>query len=207
MNYGFKGLLLTIWQRLVLSYKSTAIGLAIGAATIVSQTMIESPNAYVKWAGSLLSIYFLSLKDKNKFTAPVAPTLLLALVLSSLTFATPARADGPLTLRLSPDLSLRLNVAVPALGYSLTKHKLLGQVTFGVNYVLDYKEKIAVGFGGGFAQTNDTPGGIATVMVAGPVLNATTEGGLGLRPALLYEYRWLGAEHENIVAGTLALQF
>jgi ABC-type transport system involved in cytochrome c biogenesis permease subunit len=212
VNFGFKGLLVTLYQRVILSYKTTLIGIALAGAGAALDYFAKSPNSIVSWVAGTLGTILVLVKDRNGWTVPnVTPALLAAALLGMLSFATPARADspasGPLAVQLNKDFSLHLNVSVPAFGYSITQKKLLGQITLGVTYVLDYREKIAIGFGGGFAQTNDNPGATLIGMLAGPVLNAVTAGGVGLRPAVLYEYKWAGAFHENVIAGTLALQF
>jgi hypothetical protein len=213
VNFGFKGLLVTLYQRVFLSIRTTLIGIAVLAATVALQYLATAPNPILKWIGVTLGGVLLLVKEENGRTLPnVTPALLAGALLGLLSFASPARADsapasGPLAVQISKDLSLHLNVSVPAFGYSITRKQFLGQLTFGLTYLLDYKSLWAVGAGGGFAQTNDTPGATVIGMVAGPILNPSLLSGVGLRPAILYEYKWAGATHEQIVAGTLALQF
>jgi hypothetical protein len=111
---------------------------------------------------------------------------------------------SPLAVQINADWSLHLNVSVPAIGYSFDQKKLVGQLALGVNYVFDYRGKVALGAGGGYAQTNDTPGLTFTGLLGGPLIGSGT--GATFRPAILFEYKWAGGDHERILAATLSLQ-
>ncbi len=60
-NVGFKGLLKTLWQRVVLSYKSTLIGIGVAVALVVAENLLHSPNKILSTiglvVGSVLALY------------------------------------------------------------------------------------------------------------------------------------------------------
>jgi hypothetical protein len=59
-NTGFKGLLITLWQRVILSYKTTLLGIGIAAVGIVIEHFAQSPNKVIATAaivaGSILAL-------------------------------------------------------------------------------------------------------------------------------------------------------
>lgn len=213
----FSGLGRALYERVIVSYRSTLIGIALAASVLV----VDYTTDYLKtlpggWADALAAVLVIVgglLRGKQVAAVKAVPPAAALLLVGALAFASPARAQdvppppGPMAVQLTPDLSLHLNVAVPAVGYSLTRNQFLGQITFGLAYALDYRGQVAFGLGGGYVQTNDQPGLNVSAMLAGPVLPFELAAGTKLRPALLYEYLWRGADHDNIVAATLALQF
>lgn len=67
-NTGFKGLLVTLWQRVFLSYKSTLVGIGCVAAGYVVQYLVDvlsgSQNKIAATAGVLIGTVFALVKDK-----------------------------------------------------------------------------------------------------------------------------------------------
>ena len=53
-NYGFKGLLVTLWQRVILSYKSTLVGIGIALADATIQYLTAAPIP--TWAHTLVGL-------------------------------------------------------------------------------------------------------------------------------------------------------
>lgn len=213
MGKFFQGLSNELYERVWVSKRSTILGLAISAGIIVASytlSVLQSiPKGWALAAAGIVSLILGLLK--NEEAVMVSKTLKLLPLLFALSLAPAARADGapatgPLSAQLTKDLSLHLNLQVPAFAYSITKNQVLGQVTFGVAYTLDYKGLVALGGGGSYVQTNDTPGLTATALLGGPVLSFLSFGDIQGRPAFLYEYKWAGGVHENIVAGTIAFQ-
>lgn len=206
--------------------------LAIAGAVVppvwVALSDIASKYPDVRWLAGAVSVVSLlwsvlsamgyaKQRTALKMAAMRGPVAMLLLA-GSLLFASPAFAQdapppappatGPLAVQLDQpgNWSLHLNVTVPAFGYSLTTKQFIGQVTFGLNYVLDYKSLVALGGGFGYVQINDTPGMNVNALLGGPVLGKMGEQ-TSFRPAALYQYRWFGGAHEHIIAGTMALQF
>lgn len=71
-NTGFKGILTTIWQRVILSYKSTLIGIGVQILCILADELVKSPNRVITIIGSVilgvLALY------KSPTLAPKPPT-------------------------------------------------------------------------------------------------------------------------------------
>jgi hypothetical protein len=72
-NTGFKGLGLTLWQRVVLSYKSTLLGLLVLAAGVVAENFVNSPNKILSTVGAIIGAVLIMLKDKVPTPPPPAP--------------------------------------------------------------------------------------------------------------------------------------
>lgn len=70
-NTGFKGLLLTLWQRVVVSYKTTLIGIAVAAVPYVLAYFTGSPNKVLQTIGLVLGSVFALVKEK----VPAPPPL------------------------------------------------------------------------------------------------------------------------------------
>ena len=104
-NTGFKGLGVTLWQRVILSYKSTLVGIAVVAAGQVIDYYANSPNKIVSTvcavAGGLLAL----LKSKDLLPKeplvpsapasipPKTPALMLGLLILGLSVPGMVRAD------------------------------------------------------------------------------------------------------------------
>ena len=54
-NTGFKGIWVTLYQRVILSYKSTLIGIGIAAASVFVDAMVASPNKIVSIIGGVVA--------------------------------------------------------------------------------------------------------------------------------------------------------
>lgn len=54
-NTGFKGIWVTLYQRVILSYKTTLIGMAILAGSIVADAMVGSPNKTISIIGGVIA--------------------------------------------------------------------------------------------------------------------------------------------------------
>jgi hypothetical protein len=81
-NFGFSGLARTLYQRVLLSYRTTFIGIAIAAgdATLEYLKVVELPQ----WAHllvGLLASAFLLVKEQNKGDLPAGAKQLLLVVL------------------------------------------------------------------------------------------------------------------------------
>ncbi len=63
-NVGFKGLLKTLWQRVVLSYKTTLIGLGVMALGFIIENLAHSNNHTVATIFGLLGGGLVLLKEK-----------------------------------------------------------------------------------------------------------------------------------------------
>jgi hypothetical protein len=132
----------------------------------------------------------------------------LALLAAGCLFlARPAAAQestGPLTVQLTPDLSLHPNITVAGFAYDLSHKNFMGQVQFTGLYVLDYKQLVGVGLGASF-RSNDNLESSLTAMVASPSIKLTPT--TRLRAGLLAQYRWLGNDHGWVLAGAPTLEF
>lgn len=228
-----KGLGNFVYERFWLSYRSTLIGCALNLAIIVASYTVTALQAIPKqWAvvaGMVVNILLGMLKNEQaveaakaaKAAAKVGLVVALLALMPSV-----AHAHGPFEVCLSgcedqssmklraalgepapvPDFSLHLNVNVGGFGWSLKNNKPLGQMALSVNYVLDWKEKLAVGAGGSFIQT--TGDATLSALVGGPVLpwSPDPSGVAKLRPALAYEHIF-GGNGDDIIVGTMAMQF
>jgi uncharacterized membrane protein len=70
-NTGFKGLLVTLYQRIVLSYKTTLIGIGVAAAGAVVDYYASSPNKVVSVICGLVATVLVFIKEK--YPTPVLP--------------------------------------------------------------------------------------------------------------------------------------
>jgi hypothetical protein len=69
-NTGLKGLGITLWQRVVLSYKSTLIGVAVVAVGVLAENLVNSPNKILSTVGAIIGAVLIMMKDK----LPAPPT-------------------------------------------------------------------------------------------------------------------------------------
>jgi hypothetical protein len=67
-NIGFKGLIVTLYQRLILSYKTTLLGILIAGLGIAADSLIASNNKILTAVGTVVGVVFALLKEK--FPAP-----------------------------------------------------------------------------------------------------------------------------------------
>lgn len=76
-NVGFKGLLVTLWQRVILSYKTTLIGIAIVALGYVIEAVTGSSTPWIHQVGIVLGTIFALVKQRlpqpPPLDAPPAP--------------------------------------------------------------------------------------------------------------------------------------
>ena len=70
-NTGWNGLWTTLYQRVILSYKSTLLGMAVLAASIVTDQLVQSPNKAIAVVGSVIAA-LLALYKSPKLNAPAA---------------------------------------------------------------------------------------------------------------------------------------
>lgn len=63
-NTGLKGLFVTLYQRVILSYKTTLFGLAVIAAGVVIDNLVHSPNRTVAVVGGVLGSVFSLVKEQ-----------------------------------------------------------------------------------------------------------------------------------------------
>jgi hypothetical protein len=63
-NTGFKGLLVTLFQRVILSYKTTLVGIALIAVPYCIDFMTASPNPALHTIGMAAGAIFLLIKEK-----------------------------------------------------------------------------------------------------------------------------------------------
>ena len=95
-NTGFKGLGITLWQRVFLSYKSTLIGIAVVAAGQVIDYYANSPNKIVSTlcfvGGSVLAL--LKSKDLLPPTPGASAVPPAAPAASSASGSVPPRRQG-----------------------------------------------------------------------------------------------------------------
>jgi hypothetical protein len=54
-NTGFKGIWVTLYQRVILSYKSTLIGMAVLAASVITDQLVASPNKVISLIGGVIA--------------------------------------------------------------------------------------------------------------------------------------------------------
>jgi len=69
-NTGFKGLLASLFQRVILSYKTTLIGIAIEAVSVVADNFVNSPNKILTIVGSVIAAALVFIKEKSIAKAP-----------------------------------------------------------------------------------------------------------------------------------------
>lgn len=70
-NTGFKGLAVTLFQRVILSYKSTLLGLVVLAVGVVIDALVASPNHTVATIGGVVAALFALVKEKLPQPPPV----------------------------------------------------------------------------------------------------------------------------------------
>jgi hypothetical protein len=64
-NTGLKGLGVTLWQRVVLSYKSTFIGIGVIILSVVAENLVNSPNKIIAIIGSIIGSVLILIKDQT----------------------------------------------------------------------------------------------------------------------------------------------
>lgn len=69
-NFGFKGLLQTLWQRVIVSYKSTLIGLGVAAIGTLIDYFVQSPNKVVAGIFAVIGSVFILVKEKYRIPTP-----------------------------------------------------------------------------------------------------------------------------------------
>jgi len=109
--------------------------------------------------------------------------------------------ESPLCVRLTPDLSLHLNLSMGGYGYDLARGQGVGLVAFSGLYALDWRRLIAVG--GGISFETISIGSAAAVLVAGPALQW---GSIRLRPAVIASYRFAGPVDGWLIAAAPTLE-
>lgn len=72
-NTGLKGLGVTLWQRIVLSYKTTLIGIAVAVVGVVAENFVNSPNKIVAIVGAVIGAVLIMVKDKLPAPPTAAP--------------------------------------------------------------------------------------------------------------------------------------
>jgi energy-converting hydrogenase Eha subunit A len=70
-NVGFRGLIVTLWQRVVLSYKTTLLGLGVLVLGVVLENLVASPNKIVATVAGVLAAIFALVKEKLPPPPPV----------------------------------------------------------------------------------------------------------------------------------------
>jgi len=65
-NTGFKGILTTLWQRVVLSYKSTLIGLLVMVAGYFVEVYAQSPNKIISTVAAVIGAILVFYKEQTK---------------------------------------------------------------------------------------------------------------------------------------------
>lgn len=69
-NFGFRGLLVTLYQRVVLSYRTTLLGMGIVAAGAVADYLGHAPSKTVATIGAIVAGVLALVKEK--YPAPPA---------------------------------------------------------------------------------------------------------------------------------------
>jgi hypothetical protein len=72
-NTGFKGIMLTLWQRIILSYKSSLIGLVVMVVGYFVEVYAPSPNKIISTVATIVGGLLMFYKEQNKVPAPPAP--------------------------------------------------------------------------------------------------------------------------------------
>lgn len=215
-----------IWDRVVVSNKSTIVAWLLAAGVIavdqVAQAVAGWHSPYATTAAIVVGLIGTALKNKAKVAANAAAKaatglalLLFAIGLAAPAFAqdanspaaTPATAAGPLALTLNADLALHLNVSVVAGSYDLTHKAWLGQAPITGLYVLTSKRLLEAGIAGGGSITFDTssrPLGEVNAGLVSPKLQLTPT--LALHGAVLYGRRF-GPDAANLVRVAPTLEF
>lgn len=65
-NTGFMGLLVTLYQRVILSYKSTLLGIAVVAGSVVADALVASPNKLLSVLGAVVGAALVLIKERVK---------------------------------------------------------------------------------------------------------------------------------------------
>lgn len=65
-NTGLKGLLVTLYQRVIKSYKTTLIGMAVVAGGVIVENMIHSPNKTITIIGGIIGAVLALIKEPPK---------------------------------------------------------------------------------------------------------------------------------------------
>ena len=73
-NSGFKGILITLWQRIFLSYKTSLIGMVVMTAGYFVDVYSQSPNKVVSMIATIVGGLLIFYKENLKPTAPVDNT-------------------------------------------------------------------------------------------------------------------------------------
>jgi uncharacterized membrane protein len=63
-NTGIKGLFVTLYQRVILSYKTTLFGIGVVAIGAVADYLATSPNKIVTIIASILGAVLMLIKEK-----------------------------------------------------------------------------------------------------------------------------------------------
>lgn len=72
-NTGLKGLLVTLWQRVFVSYKTTLLGIVVVGVGVLIDSLVASPNHTVAIIGGVLGSIFALVKEKLPPPPPQAP--------------------------------------------------------------------------------------------------------------------------------------
>lgn len=65
-NTGLKGLLVTLYQRVIKSYKTTLIGMAVAAGAVIVENMVHSPNKTLAIVGGVIGAILALIKEQPK---------------------------------------------------------------------------------------------------------------------------------------------
>ncbi len=63
-NTGLKGLFVTLYQRVILSYKTTLLGLGVVAAGVIVENLVHSPNKMIATIAGVAGAVLALVKDK-----------------------------------------------------------------------------------------------------------------------------------------------
>lgn len=63
-NVGFKGLAVTLYQRVIRSYRTTLLGIGVVAAGVIVENLLHSPNKIVVTVASVLGAILALVKEK-----------------------------------------------------------------------------------------------------------------------------------------------
>lgn len=209
MKELFKKIGSEIWERVIVSNKSTITGWLLAGAIIglneVALWAVNWQSPYAKYVALVVGLIGSALKKKQ--AAVIAATALL--LFSGPAFA--QEATGPLAFQVTSDLSLHLNVSVAAISYDLTNKQFLGKVPITGLYVLTSKRLLDAGFGlggkvsfgGSQTDGNGLEGEVDAAIVSPRVaLTPLT----GLHAALLGGYRF-GLNHAWVIGLAPTLEF
>jgi hypothetical protein len=71
-NVGLKGLFVTLYQRVVRSYKTTLLGLGVLALGVIVENLVHSPNKIIATVAGVVAAVLALVKEKLP-PPPLAP--------------------------------------------------------------------------------------------------------------------------------------